>query len=498
MPRSPSGADPCRHRPVLQFTSPIPPIHNTTGPTSVPLQEQLSPGHYLPTPVDDLNQYPHASQIPSEHPTYLLPSSPPANASTAGAEHLSFEVPSGNRGGRLRVSLAWFRDSSRSERRAESRGRDTGSEVTTSSAPPPVPPKSPLASSAARVKESRLPKMAHRAKSFHFRHLQDDNARGSRDDRRLETSADVDRRQNNPPTSSAPQVRPDEGSPSVGNRDPYRPQIVPPGMASPFHWPGSPVTPFGPAPTPFGMRYPAVHFAYPQPGIPTEIYPTWPSPGLPMPGPNGPPSPLYSNNFTQSRAVPSRAPPSLPRPQSIEPPSSRGSPSPGPTSQPQASANLNDYLHPTLNINAGASFVRPWWAVPPPRRGHLSRFFGRSSQTDQNRGQEGNDDDNPRLRSWRSKIIPGRAPTVAPMYNQNPNDYGRRALGGTGGWGGFFRPRRDDRAQGYYGTIRRTREEPAPLPPLSSGVGSGLGGYPTSPRFSRSVASSVVKSYPRY
>lgn len=431
-----------------------------TGPHTVPRQVQ--------PPVQGLAQSISDRGISVDGQTVILPSSPPVNIQSPDADHLSFEVPSGNRG-RLRVSLAWFRDGPRSDRR---RRRDHQADHPSSPSPPPVPPKGPALIST-RIRETFSPR------------------RGDR---------------NPPHTTPRPEVTRDVDRghrPDLSTHRQSPPKLFsPPRLHSP-----EPVTPFYPQGMPtYGRQpYPMPHsgmngFAYPQPppGVIHGMLSPWPRPEMGiMMGPHG--MPLMHDHFghsaqhSQSHLNLSRtAPPSPPRPPSIEPPSSRGSPPAAPAPLPgqgygNAMLGMNQPVTPVARSQPEAqqhhAMQRPIWARQSEEQrprynggGMISRMFGKKRNVAW-------DDDQPqdtsRIGMWRRNVVAGRAPTiaptVAPTYAPLPATYPTQTInfGRTDDrWGQLF-PRRRRRAdEEYYSQGQRLRTRPADF--MSTGIGLGF------------------------
>lgn len=418
-----------------------------------------------------------------DHPTIILPASPPVNVRSPDADHLSFEVPSGHRG-RLRVSLAWFRDGSRSGR--GDTNRDNRSEVTGSPIPPPVPPKGP-ASISTRLRETFSPHRAARSMPRAGEQIQQSrvNPPSRRDSPVRRTSPP---RRNSPPRVASP--------PNIASSD---------RINSP--WPYD-LAMF--AQHPFNVMYPGLGgFAYPQPGVRPGMVGPWPQPGMGMMmgpngipmmpnGLNGGPPPHPASRFNPSRAAP--APPSPPRPDSINPPSDRGSPPARPAPLPsQGYGNNMLGMNPSgpmgsrsqHDLQQHADMQRPLWAQAAQDQrqrqngngsGMFSRMFGRSRTYDRDQNRDG--EDGSKVGIWRRSVIPGRAPTQAPLPHPAPTyappparsvfppprqvDLGRNDnRWNENGWSRMFTRRRTD--EGYYSGRRRE-------PPMSSGMGLGLTG----------------------
>ena len=443
-------------------------------------------------------------------PAIIVSPAQAENIHSPDAEHLSFEVPSGHRG-RLRVSLAWFRDGPRSERRVRS-DEPTSLATPQSPRPPPVPPKGPPVdphrSLAGRLREHFSPRSTQRevdeprhsdrerrpsigfggARRYHrgWRLLDNQELDGESDhssrrerERRHEQERQDDRDRREREREEEMDRQPRARSPILASPPSAQP-------AYPF-WNGQPLAQFGSAPNnmvPQYAQYAQPGFGYPQLAMPGGYFNPWNAGanGGPMAGTSKAKNGGASRSPPPDPAAGRRAPPSPPRPPSIDPPTDRGSPPAGPMPLPA----INDYPNAMLGTNpmgvqsaphVGDGWQNPWWNQQQPpgqqSQGRFSRFFGRQPRN----ARDGNETDT--VARWRLGVNHNNPSTSAPAlartreffgglsWQRNDEDARRRERH-------FAESRGGDADMGdYYG--RRTREELAPMPPMSSAVGLGLG-----------------------
>ena len=339
-------------------------------------------------PAHDIPQrQPMIDRSAPQHPTIVIP----APLGEDYADHLSFEVPSGSRG-RLRVSLAWFRDGARTERRGRSRAEQVRTEP---DLPPPVPPKSP------RRISSRL-RDEHPSFDEHMARHESD-LRPALSSHGISHQPQVTDRTRGPyrPPPLLDERRAD-------GRDELRSRLSPPSVDVPRQtWAGSPILPYAPH-HPFHSPVPGVHsLAYPQPPNRPHVFGPWP-----MASPIGPA--IVPTPFASAQAPLSRAPPSPPRPPSIDPPSSRGSPTRPLSGLPFMPAPPGRG-YPPADLNLGLQ--NPWGLGPQPagrqqRGGLWSQFFG--GRKTYGEGLDPGED--AEIQRWRTDIPTQQVPPPARTY----------------------------------------------------------------------------------
>ena len=416
-------------------------------------------------------------------------------------DHVSFDVPSGTTG-RLHVSLAWFRDRDghRTDRRPRNSNRQTPSDLlprSPSSTRPPTPPSKSPPSPVGRIRETLAPRPAQHH------------------DPSLEQQKEYE--------------RPTARDKAAYEHMPHSPPLVrspPPGMYHP--WANGTLPPYAAAassPAVFQIQPPQIPFAYPQPRQVAFATP-WARTVMPgVVGINGlGPSRAgagagYQSHPQHHQPQSHHPPPSPPRPLSIDPPSSRGSPPTGPVTLPIVGQGYGPSMfgmdnqggmgvHSTQNL-LGHNYPQPWGVYNQQGQGNMwKRLFGRRDNYQgqgYNQNYKNGDSDDSTIRAWQQRVPPGRAPTNVPNRSRmpwfgprDPRDMDPRNGGprdgprdGVGPWdteqryredrpgttfGRMFSRRRND--EPYYGSRlpQQQRYSPSTAPLPSTRFGGGFGG----------------------
>lgn len=489
------------------------------APADVPMSPSFSSGSppqpapppaaappFSPTPEETMSSPPPTST--NSYPEALA--RPPAKDRRVDRireddDRVSFEVPNGTRG-RLRVSLAWFRDRGRG--RGSSGGHTDGQVHMHSpmdTPPPPLPPKPRTRREHGRQREP-IP----------------DQFTSSGGDPTTESSipimsmpgpVQVEPRRPSPmpfaagpmrvptplrPVSPAAAPEPHAGYPPF---DPFRPRATVPAYRPPFQLPPHP-------------------FAYPQPH--PQPHPPWAShPQLPGPG-------AHVQFQQPAPGQGSRRPP--PAPESVDPPSAGNTPPapppmglPGMAMGPMGlqSGMINPYsthsLHPMAGTQSRVGFQaqgqgdydrqrQPMWRrMFNPRSQWQDNGGGSQDEHDYGARNNGTGNGNDRIGRWMSGITPGRAPplraqtapaTAAGYLNGNQQGQGqqRRDYSLTRP---FFRRGGAQRQDPYNNTgggnagfwpSRQQRQQQAPHSPDMYGLANGNGnGDPYASTSRRSV-----------
>lgn len=268
------------------------------------------------------------------------------------------------------------------------------------------------------------------------------------------------------------------------------------------------MTPFSTSQIGFGTPHQPQGFAYPQPMGPNGAFNPWNArAGMGM-GMSSMPGAMLNPSQQPSRADGSRAPPSPPRPPSIDPPSDRGSPPTGPVALPVMNGFPNGMMgmNPSMNqINnianmgaksahadgAGNGWQGPWWNQRSQRQdqGRFSRFFGRRQRGGgeaERRDQREEQEERGTIARWARGVK--RDDAANGRGNGAPSSFARnRAFFGGGGvqdrqdeetrrWERLFARRiggnRREPGDDDYG--QQNRNEPPPMSRMASGAGMGL------------------------
>lgn len=357
-------------------TEPVFPVAHALGGIAFPQQPVVpAPMPLIGNPQPEVPLSParlQASNDASPHNIQFTPSSGEVERVREEEDHVSFEVPSGSRG-RLRVSLAWLRDGTRSPRWR--RAQTVRSEVSALSPPPPVPPKPPSASASQRrtAKPTNPPRVS--------------------DNGELPTGPR--------PVIPDPPKREDAKSPIDPGESAQSPKPAPqqaPGWFNPYYS-GATLPPYGPH-----AQVPQVYQM--QLGQPNP----W---GFPQPG-HMPATPTYNpwTGMTQARPPgagshgPPTIPPPSPRPESVEPPSDNGTP----PSPPMGPYPLRGGGYPSAMLgmqapmtNAYGDLTRRYLA--PPKQSFWSKLRGeRGGRNERDGLRQQDQDDNATIRAWRRNI----------------------------------------------------------------------------------------------
>jgi hypothetical protein len=422
-----------------------------------------------------------ASNDASPRNIQVTPSSGEVERVREEEDHVSFEVPSGSRG-RLRVSLAWLRDGTRSPRWR--RAQTVRSEVSASSPPPPVPPKPPSAAASQRqtAKPTNPPRVS-------------DNGELPPAPR---------------PVIRDPPKREDAKSPVDPGESAQSPKPTPPqapGWFDPYYS-GATLPPYGPhaqitqvyqmqlgQPNPWGFSQPG-----PMPVTPT--YNPWTGMAqarLPGAGSHGPPT----------------IPPPSPRPDSVEPPSDNGTP----PSPPMGPYPLPGGGYPSAMLgmqapvtNAYGDLTRRYLA--PPKQSFWSKLRGERGGRDERDGLRQQDkDDNATTRAWRRNINRDGEAIGAQQMGRDRN-YPVSTMGrgiglervdlldapplrrrGSSAWDRLMWRRRTE--EGYYSRPRRSRQNDGATgraPTFPSAFGLPFGRNNTARRERKGAANGTYQS----